>query len=469
MMRAWMLVFPLALAALVGCSSGGGDGCDTDDGMPLATSAWPKFRKDLANTGRSDATIAAIPVERWVFPCNAPPFVNAATSPVLLNDDEGEKVVVIAGQPDFPTVNRAYLINPNTGAEQGSFNIPLSSTASVSPGSTPLVSAARIVIVFTDDQVRQFELNGDFINSLSASGNVSGSPSIDHEGTIYTAAATGTYSTLCASGGARFLATIGSSEASPALFEGDDPLDTDDDVSLIGSNDANVRAFNFDGDLLWTFSTTAAVRASVVYDADNTLVYGVDSSGLVFALDAVDGRRCRNLTFKIGGTSDVAVIASPAFGNDRLYVVDTTGVLHAFAVTAACDTTSTATPSADLVERWTYASNAPVSSSPALARSPGGQPAIVFGSDDGIVHAIVDDGDSASILWTHPLSEGGAFGRSSAAIGGDGTVYVTTEAGRLFAIGTEGTSVPCAIPADATPSASPSPSPTAARSPPAQL
>jgi hypothetical protein len=102
---------------------------------------------------------------------------------------------------------------------------------------------------------------------------------------------------LCASGGARYVLSIGGSESSAALYEGD-PTTDKDDVSVIASNDGKVRAYSFKGDILWTFTATTAVRASVIYDATRTpqLVYGVDANGLVFALDASDGRRCRNLT-----------------------------------------------------------------------------------------------------------------------------------------------------------------------------
>lgn len=466
MIRLHRLLFFVALIAIAGCSSGNDGGCDIAGGTGLSTSDWPKFRKDLANTGHIDATVAATQTERWVFPARpdpddpeAPPdnaFANAVTSPVILADG---RILVVAGQQDFPTANRVYLINPDSGEESGSFDIPLTSTASVSPGSTPVISESRIAIMFTDGSVRQFDFEGTFLASLSANGTVTGSLTIDHEGSVYTATTNGVYSTLCASGGLRYLLGIGPTESSAALYEGDpNSLVNDDDVSVIASNDGKVRAFKFFSELLWTFTATSAIRASVVYDsandydASNDRVYGVDENGVVFTIRAADGRRCHNLV-------DVGppVIASPAFAANTLYVVDTIGVLHALSVAPGCDTGS------GLVERWTYASGASVSSSPAVASSPTGEPVIVFGSDDGTIHAVVDQGSTGSALWTHCTKERGAFGRSSVAIGqrdasSPVTVYATTAAGRLYAISAgDGTSMPCSALETDTPTGSAQP------------
>lgn len=442
-MKHWPRLLCLAaLLALAGCDSGGGEGCNRDGGTPLSGSSWPKFRRDLANTGRIDATIAATQSERWVFPPrDQAPFANAVTSPVILADGS---VLIVGGQVEFPSVSRAYLIDPDDGTVSGEFDIPLSSTAAVTTGSSPVITSGdatlmpRIGIMFTDGSVRQFEPDGTFVASLPASGTVSGSLTVDFEGSIYTATNSGAYSALCASGGARFMLGIGASEATAALFEGDSSTDKDD-VSVIGSNDGKVRAFNFQARQLWAFTATDAVRASTIYDADNGLVYGVDLSGLVFVLNAADGRRCRNLSFNVRAP----VIASPAFGDNMLYVVDTNGMLHALAITAPCDPAS-ATPPAQLVRRWTYDSEASVSSSPALASSPDGNPAIVFGTDDGSVHAVEDLGETGTPLWIHCTGERAAFGRSSVAIGANGTVFVSTTANRLYAISAgDGISQPC--------------------------
>lgn len=446
------------LLLLAGCDSGGGGGCDRDGGSPLevAAASWPKFRKDLANTGSTDAVVASTAAERWVFPARGSVALrNAVTAPVILANG---RVLVVGGEGEFPTVNRAFVLDPSTGAEtDDSFDIPLSSTAGVNAGTSPVISQTRIGIMFADGSVRQFDLDGLFTASIPASGAVNGSLTVDFEGAIYTATSNGLYSSLCASGGARWIVGIGSSEATAALFEGD-PLTDKDDVSIIGSNDGKIRAFDFDARLRWQFTATAAVRASTIYDATNGLVYGADTSatGLVFALNAADGRRCRNLTTNVGAP----VVASPAYANNTLYVVDSAGILHALAITAACDPSS-ATPPVQLVERWTYDSQASVSSSPAVAVSPTGDPVVVFGTDDGTVHAVADLGDTGSALWTHCTAEGGAVGRSSVAIGADGTVYVTTLANRIYAIAAgDGESVPCSAIATATATVSPSPSPS---------
>jgi outer membrane protein assembly factor BamB len=483
-MKHWQWLLCLAaLLALAGCDSGDGQGCNRDGGTALSGSSWPKFRRDLANTGQIEATIAATQRERWVFPPrDQAPFANAVTSPVILAD---KSVLIVGGQVNFPSVHRAYLINPDDGTESSHFDISLTSTAGVSPGTTPVLTSGdaargllpRIGIMFTDGSVRQFEPDGTFVASLAASGTVTGSLTVDFEGTIYTATNNGVYSSLCASGGARWLLGIGASEATAALFEGD-PLTDKDDVSVIGSNDGRVRAFNFDARQLWSFTATDAVRASTIYDADNGLVYGVDLSGQVFVLNAEDGRRCRNLGFNVGAP----VIASPAYGantrrsdgsqEDILYVVDTNGILHALAITAPCDPAS-ATPPAQLERRWTYDSGASVSSSPALASSPDGNPVIVFGTDDGTVHAVEDLGETGTALWTHCTGERAAVGRSSVAVDQEsGTVFVSTTANRLYAISAgDGISLPCSAienpTATASPSASPSPtaSPSASPSP----
>jgi hypothetical protein len=434
-----MAVLALAVA-VAGCSSGGGEGCDTEGGTALAASPWPKFRKDLGNTGRIDAMVATVGNARWVFPPHDQPALDAElTSPVITSDG---KVLIVARRHDFPTQSRAYLIDSSTGAESLGFDVTLATPVGVSAGAAPLISATRIAIIFSDGTLRQFDLQGTFIGSLPTSGTVVGSPTIDSEGTMFTATTSGVLSSLCANGGNRYLLAIGGSESSVALREGDTTT-VNDDVAIIASNDAKVRAFSLKGEALWTFTASAAVRATVVYDVATDLVYGADTNGQVFVLRATDpttnqpdGRRCRNLSFNVGAP----VIASPALANGVLYVVSTDGVLRALDVGAVCDVDAT---QSDIVERWRYDAEAPVSSSPAVAV--GGGAVVVFGTDDGTVHAVVDRESVGERQWTFCTQERAPIGRSSVAIDAAGSVYVTTSAGRLYAIGdtTDATATPC--------------------------
>lgn len=471
-MRSLRRVLVLAvILAVAGCKSGNNGGCNTSGGTGLALSAWPKFRKDPGNTGHIEATIADTASERWVFPprCDRdqPAIATALTSPVITTDG---RVVIVARLSEFPTTSRVYQIDPTSGTESGSFDVSLISTAGVIAGSTPVISQDRISVIFADGTLREFNMDGDLLISSPVNGVVTGSPAIDDEGTVFAGANSGVYTSLCASGGARYVLGIGSTESSPALRNGG-TVTVDDDLTVIGSNDGNVRAFNIKGDLLWSFSASAAVQSTVVYDVASDLVYGADTSGLVFAVQAEDGRRCRNLTLGL----NAPVVASPALVAGTLYVIDTNGVLHALGITAPCDTSSGS--AAGLVERWTYASGASVSSSPAVASSADGDPVVVFGADDGAVHAVVDRGDTGAALWTYYTEERGPFGRMSAAIDKAGTVYVTTGAGRLYAIAAAqgGTPTPCSnatvtpttvaidtVPPTSIPTSSPAPTDTVA-------
>jgi outer membrane protein assembly factor BamB len=108
------------------------------------------------------------------------------------------------------------------------------------------------------------------------------------------------------------------------------------------------------------------------------------------------------------------VSTAPALGLETLYLVSEAGTVYALdSRTAAL--------------RWMVSVGAAVHSAPAVAVDATGE-TVVFGADDGMLYAVRD----GEILWSVPL--GAAVGTSSPSIAADGTIFIGTSDGVLFAV-----------------------------------
>jgi outer membrane protein assembly factor BamB len=466
-----LLIAGIALASAACSNSDNSPNCGFSGQTTLADpnqAAWPKFARDTANTGRIEGvTLPAAPGVRWVFPDpnnDAPlqPISNAA----LVGADRQVRLVAVSTETGLANV-RLYALDAGTGAVLNKITPTPAATPETSPteeaptiasgtsvASTPLLGAdGTIFIPLTNGIMGQFEEDNETaLVTANIGGFISASPNIATDGTIYIGSLGGAFAGVCPNGVARFALAAGSSQSSAVLVEGATATDR---VIILAGDDAQVRAVDYLGRQSWSFFASAAVRASVVLDrhegqpvesADR--IYVADEAGWVFAIRLADGGPLWSRRPGRGAP----ISATPALGTDDLYVADESGGLYALRA-----------EDGNVV--WTCVAGGAIRSSLAVAAAPAGD-VVVFGADDATVYAV--DATAAArctatdacgcdevALWTIPVDA--PVGRSSPSIDFDGTVYIGTEGGRLYAIG-----APAQEPTSTrTPTSTPTPEPSA--------
>ena len=421
--RILLAVLALIVAAGAGCSqdSGGPLQCDYKNPATLASSAWPKFRHDLANTGNVtgvDLATSGYAVQ-WVFPARdmAPkgPFT---ASPVL---NAAESLVYI-GSSD----NNLYAVNTADGTQ---YNIPVMAGG-------PITSTALAAERFGADAVFVGGGDGNLYGvddtgattpqvwPIAYGGFISASPSTNGvDGTMYVVALNGQFTGICPNGAVRFGGVIAPTQSTIAWGTGN--------VLYFGSNDRLLRAFTWRGVALWTFATSGPIVASPVADTVGNTVYAADLNGRVFRVNNSGQPAAGFTTLKVGGP----VSGSPALAGGTLYVPSEDGTLYA--VNAATGTII-----------WSLPTGGPLLSSPAVATSAAGNRVVVFAATAPAsrVYIVADTGSAPMVLGVCTLGEGASCDaaaeaagtapsiESSPAIGSDGTIYIGAGDGRLYAI-----------------------------------
>jgi outer membrane protein assembly factor BamB len=250
-------------------------------------------------------------------------------------------------------------------------------TATPLLGQVPTDSSFILFVASGDGRLRQFETDGETRKTTTIGGFLSASPNIGFDGTIYFGSQGGSFTGVCANGAPRFLRSTARSESAPAVTA--DPDDPDDLVIVGAADNGEVRAYDRRGRTRWslTVSAAATIRAAVVIDEGTQRVFVADQTGRVFAGDLANGRRDAQFAFQ----ASAAISASPALGNEVLYVADELGVLYAI------------DPSnGDLRWQWSASEDirlnhgieeirTSIQSSPALSAPEGGAERTVFGVD----------------------------------------------------------------------------------------
>lgn len=475
-MRRFLPGLALTAALLVSaCSDGGGASrCDTTGGQDLATGPWPKFRHDRFNTGRVDDPAVNLSTNtgvcRWQFPadgsaaCGPQPPAAAqpakgsfSASPTLSAD--GSRVYI--GSAD----GNLYAIDAATGGAVAAEQFSFASQSSPINSSAAVAADGSIFVETGGNSLLQINTDGTTERTAGIGGFGAASPALASDGTVFagsTATATSGFLTaVCANGVPRWTFAGEPAEASAAISP-DGTLANGKVADCTVSDDAAphgvvytasassarpyLRALDrCTGSIKWTFSVSSFMVASPVLEVkDNEVqtVFVADQGGRLFALDADGSRRAAS-----GGAfefvADNAITASPALGYpndsdgrvDTVYIAATDGRLYAVDLASA---------QARAVFETDGAQQSPplgIQSSPAVARD-GDATTIVFGADDGIVYRLIDTGgDTLTEAWrvalprSDPDEPAVRIGRSSPAIGTDGTVYIAAEDGRVYAIG----------------------------------
>jgi len=443
-----LLLIASALAATA-CTSGDDSAkCEFSGQTTLADpsdAAWPKFARDIANTGHIEGVrVASDPAIRWVFPPPEDDALQPISSTALVGPDGAVRFIGVNTASGYADVT-LYVLDSGTGAVLNNITPTPVAEPEASPTAgppliargtsitgTPLLGAdGTIYVPLNDGTLRRFEEDdGTALTAATIGGFISSSLNIATDGTVYVGSLGGTFSAVCPNGIPRFILSPGAIQSTPALIEG---ASVTDRLILLAGDDAQVRAVDYAGRRRWAFFASGAVRGSVVVDHREIepgepleQCYVADEEGWVFAHRLTDGSSVWSR--RPGGGA--AISATPALGVSNLYVADEGGVLYAL------------DPESGAI-LWSCNVGASIRSSPAVA-STGSDEVVVFGADDATVYAV--DATAAAVcappegcgcdevaLWT--IAVDAPVGRSAPSIDFAGTVYVGTQGGHLYAIG----------------------------------
>jgi large repetitive protein len=402
-----------AFALLVAsCGGGGSPTCSLDGGQPLATTAWPKFRADVANTGRSAVDLSAFAPTGELTVASGFPFLTGGA--VISSPSLGSQSEIYIGSAD----SKVYRINAN-----GALGWPDPTLTNNTITSGPaLDSAGNVFVTSNDGNLYTFDaLDGDALRGnvpltgVLASPTVAGAP---NTGVVYAGSlSTGTFA-VCPNNVLRWASQLVGVASTPAI-------DPEGNLYVVGSSSARtvVSLDGASGLPNWIFTATSPINASPIFappplgGADGTL-YVVDGLGRLFAIDALNGTSPGVIFDARAQTVGAEVFASPALGTDgTIYVADTTGTL-------------TAVDPRESRVKWTWRTpnGAAIYSSPLIAVV---DKTVIFGADDGFVYAVQDLGTEAATRWTF---ETGGSVRSSPALANDGTIVIGSSDRNVYAL-----------------------------------
>jgi outer membrane protein assembly factor BamB len=246
---------------------------------------------------------------------------------------------------------------------------------------------------------------GTLLWEFKTEGEVSSSPAIGSDGTVYVGSADKKVYALDDTRGTKKweFETGGNVTSSPAIGA--------DGTVYIGSVDKKLYAINGKSGLkLWEFETGGNVYSSPAIGSDGTLYVG-SFDGKVYALNGKSGSK--KWEFETGRTIS---LSSPSIGGDgTIYVGSWDCKIYALNGRTG-------------VKKWDYRTGMPLNSAPAI----GADGTVYIGSEDKKVYAL--DGKTGAWKWGFATGESKHGVSSSPAIGSDGTVYVGSYDNKLYAL-----------------------------------
>lgn len=358
----------------------------------IASSAWPKFRANLLNTGVG-ASGGATNAIKWKYPLLPGFWVDS--SPAI----DANGTIYFAGID-----GSVYSAMPSNGGINWTYE---STTFFVS--SPAIGSNGVIYLGGADGNVYAiYASSGTLAWTYSTNGSIYGSPTIGPDGTVYVGSED--YNMYALDGTTGLLKwqypTNGIIDSSPAL--------TTTKRLYVASGDGNVYAFGSSTDsLIWvqninnSSAMSGDVMSSPAVAANGTVYVGSYDTNL-YALNGATG--AVEWTFPTG---DI-ITGTPAIdANNVVYFGSGDGNVYAVNGTTG-------------KQVWSFPTDGAVESSPAL----GTDGTIYVGSDDGNLYAIATA--TGSLQW---LFSTGASVFSSPAISSDGSLYVGAEDGYFYAFG----------------------------------
>ncbi|WP_231593713.1 PKD domain-containing protein [Methanosarcina siciliae] len=347
----------------------------------LADTAWPKFQRDLNNTGKSPYNGPQTNNTVWIYTTGG----QIKGAPAIGSDG----TIYIGNYGD----KKVYALNSNgtirwtytTGGTNG-----ISSTPAIGSDGTIYIGSGNYGL---------YALNSDGTlkwKYKTGGGRIRSSTAVGPDGTIYL----GNYDdykvyALNSDGTLKWTYKTGKQiESAPGIGS--------DGTIYIGSRDNKLYALNADGTLKWKYTTGGMIYNSPAIGSDGTIYIGSRDNKL-YALNA-DG------TLKWTYTTGGMIYGSPAIGsNGTIYIGSRDNKLYAL--------------NADGTLKWTYTTGGMIYGSPAV----GSDGTLYIGSYDKNLYALNSDG---TLKWTYKTG-GSIYG--SPAIGSDGTLYIGSYDNKLYA------------------------------------
>ncbi len=338
-----------------------------------------------------------------------------------------------------------YNTSANNGNRKWAFTI---SGGNPAVYSSPAIGTDGTIYV-GDSNSNFFAVNPDGTQkwAFATGNNVNSSPAIGTDGTVYVADFDGNLYAVNRDGTRKWAFQTG------ALISTSSPAIGSDGTIYVGSSNNKFYAVNPDGTQKWVFATGGDIgNSSPAIGADGTIYVGSRDNNLYALTDGGQGGVTKKWAFAAGGQVD----SSPAVGADgtiyfgsadnNFYAVKPDGTqkwVFAGASTGGAPAVGpdgtiyfgSGSPDnhlhaitdngASATQKWAFATGNQVGSSPAI----GADGTNYFGSQDFKVYAVNPDGTQK---WVFPT---GSYVNSSPAIGSDGTIYIGSYDGNLYAIG----------------------------------
>ena len=340
----------------------------------LADTAWPKFRHNAQNTGRSPYTGPQTPELKWSFATGdavrSSPAIGADGSIYIVSYDEN-----------------LYAIDPD-GTQRWSFHV--GSVGGYGLASPAIGADGTVYIGSGDGNLHAIEPNGTEKWRFASDGRIDDvSPVIDADGTIYFGSTNGTFYAVNPDGTEKWSVQTSLAIRSSAVIATDGTM-----YFCATGYSGEVFAVNADGTVKWTFDTEGRLYSSPAVGADGTIYVGTTVGHHLHAINP-DG------TEKWGFTTESSVISSPGIAADgTIYVGSLDGKLYAV--------------DPDGTEKWSFNTGKSIFSSPAI----GADGTIYVGSTNGTFYALNPDGtEKWSFIFGYAVF-------SSPAIGAGGIIYV---------------------------------------------
>ena len=193
----------------------------------------------------------------------------------------------------------------------------------------PTVGGNEVVVGYSNlDEVSAISLSGTSLWNASTSSGATSTLSYSG-GIFYLGTTDGTLYAISSSGSVIWDKNIGSAiESTPAIAFG---------RIYFGADDGNLYALDAaNGNLDWKTNLGGLVQGSPAVSS-NGMVYDGSTNGNFVGVNATTGQTVWSKTFGSG------ISSSPALDNGYVFVVDSSGLVHALADTSAVTTTTTST------------------------------------------------------------------------------------------------------------------------------
>jgi outer membrane protein assembly factor BamB len=404
----------LALAWVLEACGGGDDPASSTKDQGLAKSAWPKYRGNLGNTGQASG-FGATGALCWSTAAGAADRVEG--SAII-----GPEGTVYIGADD----GRVYALNGVTGAILWATQVQsagVDSTPALGADGSLYVGAGHAVVALdaaTGAQKWRFETAGD----------VESSPALAPDGTLYFGADDARVYALNASDGTLkwwFAFPDGSdTDSSPALGA--------DGTVYIGSDKGTLYALEGrHGTLKWQFQAIGEISGAPAIAWDGTVficaLNAAKTESVTYAIDGLTGIPRWTVAHASQSAPSVAVGADGTAFSSGVSPASTVNAVMALqrAVVWALDGNTGAPIWERLLEPGSAGVTAVAIDAAGILYVHAERP--IAGAGMGKLSAL--EPMTGGILWE---AFTGGSSNSSPAIGADGTVYVGSDDGRVYAV-----------------------------------